>query len=693
MSNLSLQAESVLEPLCKATAQHFAPPHLFPNDFLVVSLDEDMRRFIVQGAAYKEYNGALPLGYSMDDVERVNGNMMLKDKHGPSRMASESWMAMVPERKDMGFGKWRLGGTDFTALSIYHSWPAEKIIFKSDAAKMLYLTLLARFQSQRINVIRAAKFDLEDILPELPDDFVDHPQYPMLRHQVVPFVNSLHQAGYAYLMEQGTCKTSTAIARVSLESARKRAGRIPGCPSTMYRVLVVSPNAVRQNWANEFKKFAVTPGKVAILDGEWESRVRRQLDGTSDDPECAWGACLIGYDTVEPTIDSLVRTPWDLVICDESHWVKNHQTNRWQALRELRKNGKVRQWMCLTGTPIANSVMDLWAQLELLGDGMSGFMTYKAFSAFHGKYVNVEQGQVGSPIEKLIGIKHIPLIQERLSRVSYRITKARAGLNLPDKVYDVVGVEMTDLQAKYYKALKNELAIEVKDMLEGEGSRKIRADHILTKLLRLAQITSGHLVLEEEISPEGILIAEQKSIDIPGVNPKMEAFMDLLTCEGRDPNGKTIVWACFRHDIMAIKRRMDEAGIGALEYFGDTSARDRDIAVDRFNCDPSIKVFIGNPQTAGAGLNLLGYDPANPDGSDTYCDHEVFYSQNWSSILRSQAEDRAHRKGTRVNVRITDLVVPGSVDDDIRKEVTKKQQDAEAIQDIKDILRNVLGIV
>lgn len=689
-----LPTKSVLEPLCKATEQHFKAPPLFPNDYLHVGLDEDMKRFVVHAQGYRPYKGVIPIGCTEKDIVNINGTLMLKDGHGPSNAAAEHWLKMVPERKDLGFGKWRLAGTDFTALSIHHTWPLNKLVFDNDAARVLYATILGRFQSQHINSIRAAKFDIEGILPELPEDFIDHPEFPLLKHQFVPLVNSLHQQGYALFMEQGTCKTSTTIARICLEAARKRAGRIPGWPQTMYRVLIVCPNAVRHNWANEFSKFAVVPGKVTIIDGEWETRVRRQLDGTTDDPECAWSACMIGYDSVEPTIDSLIRSPWDLVVCDESHWVKNHRTNRWQALRDLRKNGKTRQWMILTGTPIANTVMDLWAQLELLGDGTSGFLTYKNFTAFHGKYVHLEGGNMGtgSAVEKLVGIKHIPLIQERLSRVSYRITKARAGLNLPDKVYDVVDVEMTELQSKYYNIIKDELAVEIKGIMEDE-TRRIRADHILTKLLRLAQITSGHMVLDEERDLEGNLVAEQVSRDIPGKNPKMEALVGLLTDEGRDPRGKTIVWACFKHDIRSIRARMEAEGIGAVEYFGETTSTDRDEAVRKFNCDPSIKVFIANPQTAGAGLNLLGYDPAQPDLYDTYCDHEVFFSQNWSSVLRSQAEDRAHRKGTRTNVRITDLTVPDTVDEDIRKEVTKKQQDAEAIQDIKDILRNVLGIV
>lgn len=688
--NMTIPTSSVLEPLCKATEAHFNPASLFPNDYMTVEVDEEGKRFIVQAAAFKPFRGVLPAGKTEADVLDVNGKKMLVDPHGPSG-AFDKWLKMVPERKDLGFGKWRLAGTDFTALCLYQGWPSDRLVFRDPTAQLLQASLLAKFQAQGILARRAAEFDINGVVPALPEDFVDHPQFPMLQHQKVPFVNSLHQIGYALFMEQGTCKTSTTIARICLEALRKRAGKIPGWPSTMYRVLIVCPNAVRYNWAEEFSKFAVAPGKVSIMEGDYEVRVRRQVDGTTDDPSCAWGACIVGYDSVEPTLDSLMRSPWDLVVCDESHWVKNHRTNRWQALRDLRKQGKTKQWMILTGTPIANTVMDLWAQFELLWDGASGFLSYKNFAAFHGKYMTIEGMGKGSAIEQLIGLKHIPLIQERLTRISYRTTKAKAGLNLPDKVYDVITIDMTPEQSKFYNALKNELAVEIKDMMENK--RSVRADHVLTKLLRLAQITSGHVVLDEEIDPlTGEILHHQKAHDIPGKNPKLEAVVNLINEEGRDPRAKTIVWACFRHDIITIKNRMDQEGIGSVVYYGETSDAERVKAVEAFNCDPKTRVFIANAQTAGAGLNLLGYDPTNPERLDTYCDHEIFYSQNWSSVLRSQAEDRAHRKGTRTNVRITDLTVPKTVDEDIRKEVMKKRTDAEAIQDIKTILANVLGI-
>ena len=110
-------------------------------------------------------------------------------------------------------------------------------------------------------------------------------------------------------------------------------------------------------------------------------------------------------------------------------------------------------------------------------------------------------------------------------------------------------------------------------------------------------------------------------------------------------------------------------------------------AQNAFNCDPTIKVFLANPASAGEGLNIIGYDPTNEQTAKTATDLVVYFSSNWSMIQRSQSEDRAHRRGTRRNVRITDLVVPGTIDEEIRARVMEKRETANLIQDVREILK------
>ena len=102
-------------------------------------------------------------------------------------------------------------------------------------------------------------------------------------------------------------------------------------------------------------------------------------------------------------------------------------------------------------------------------------------------------------------------------------------------------------------------------------------------------------------------------------------------------------------------------------------------------------LLVGNPVAGGMGLNLLGYDPNNPDGYTTNCNHMIYFSQGWSYVARDQSESRPHRRGTRVNVRITDLTVPDTIDEEIRARVTDKKLHALTTTNISDLLRKLLS--
>jgi SNF2 family DNA or RNA helicase len=206
-------------------------------------------------------------------------------------------------------------------------------------------------------------------------------------------------------------------------------------------------------------------------------------------------------------------------------------------------------------------------------------------------------------------------------------------------------------------------------------------------LLRLAQITSGFYKWNPTYNEEGEVVAEG-GVDRFDPNPKIEALIEILKEKG--PNDKTIVWANWIQDIKSIRARLEQEGIGCVTFYGGTKEDDRAIAEYEFNHNADIKVFVGNPAAGGTGLNLLGYPPGEGDDYPSNCNHVIYYSQDWSSIKRSQSEDRAHRRGTREPVRITDLCIPRTIDEEIRARVLKKRINAASIADVREILRNVL---
>jgi SNF2 family DNA or RNA helicase len=681
--------------LSKVSDQHLKQARVFKTDFLHISYKTTMVKgggsrahFDLEVKAYEEFRGTLtPRQIHEGYTPFQHGDLtLIENWRGPSNAALKDWIKAVPEKQELAPGKWRCGLTDFTAIAVTSVWPSHQLMFDSEDTRNIFMGLVARFYNQDTVAKRTAEFKVNGVIPEMPADHIEHDKWPLLPHMRVACLNSLENKAYALFQDPGTCKTATTIARIMIESLRKREGRLLGTESrSIYRVLVVCPNEVRINWCREMVKFNTVPGKYTIIDGDYEQRVRQVLDGIRDEEDCYWSVCVVGWDSLMPSIEALRLAPWDLLVLDEAHFAKNHRTERWKAVTQLTRESNVRQTQLLTGTPIANSPCDLWAQWEMMEEGFSGFTAYASFSRFYGKY-KVLKTDEGSSVSKLVGINNAPLLQERLARTSF-IIKQEECIDLPPMTYDVIQVDMPTKQREIYEQVRDDLAVELEDTVNGEF-KTLTANHVLKKLLRLAQITSGYIKWDEEVDFDGNIT--RPAYEEPfASNPKMNTLVETFREEWEaNPAGKKIVWATFRHNLIGLKERFDREGIKSVLYFGDTSTEDRQRAVDDFNNDPDTKVFIGNPKSAGTGINLLGYEVGKPCRSFT--DHVVFYSQNWSAIERVQAERRAYRMGTKVSVRVSDLVMPKTIDMEIMTAVQDKRDMADKLQDVRDILQKVL---
>jgi hypothetical protein len=302
------QLAPVLEPLCQATETLFQPLQLNAYDHLLVSLDDKGEQFICRATALR----AIEDGVELNDRHTVvrGGVVVPLDKateddkayegYGAiSGNASTAWARRCPERKELGYGLWRVAVTDFSALAISSVWPAERIIFEDDNAQVQYSYLLLRFQSQSKAAYLVASHqewyedpaDLDEQGqpkrkmryrdPIMPPDFQDRPEADrkLAAYQKVALLTSLQQEMKAFFMEQGTGKTPVTVARVNLEGKRKREGRLPGTKPGMYRCLVICPQQLRSNWESEFARFSVHDGKVAVLRGGQVDRVKALYDG------------------------------------------------------------------------------------------------------------------------------------------------------------------------------------------------------------------------------------------------------------------------------------------------------------------------------------------------------------------------------------------------------------------------------
>lgn len=714
-----IPAFPILEPLSQATATSFMPLKLLPSDFLEIGIEEkEGKHFLVQAVCLKRCptnmlastdKAAIP-----EFVQTVDG-AFYKDPafyFYPSYTASSEWFQRIPERSQKGFGFWRLAGTDYTALIIHHAWPQYKLIWRSEEAKLLYTFLLRRFYAQSQGASIAAEYKLTGNFPEMPKDFIEHPRLPLTDYQKVALLICLYNPNYALFMEQGTGKTPIVINKVCLESARKRAKE-----KKQYNVLIICPQQVRINWEREFRRFATVPGKTCILRGQNVQKMRRLIDGVRDEEDCAWGACIISLDSLNSIWGGLKLIKWDLVVIDESHKIKNSQTNRYKNLIKI-DGSKTKSKMILTGTPITNTVFDLWAQFEWLDAGLSGFSTYANYRSFHGQWQASLEG--GTGVSKLIGFKNTPLIQERLARLCFLFTnedvkkqikmkypgvafedlppEAQSSL-LPEKVFDIYEVAMLTKQAEIYKQVATKLVAEIDLILETaaeKGTQNLTVEHILTKLIRLAQICSGFVKMDdiEDIEHDRIIPGQIMQIDSER-NPKIDAAISLVKEDWEnDPNSKSIIWATFIPDIEEISRKLAAAGMRHVGYHRRIQdkyrVKDAHTAEDVMNLDDGCKICVANPASAGIGQNFLGYDVEHPDRSTMYINHYMYVSRNWSAVDRRQSEYRSYRRGTRKNLRITDLIIPYTIDQEMFDRVTDKRAMAMSIQDIHKILSSVL---
>lgn len=661
-------AKRVVDPLNDSTAKLLRPIALMPNDRLSISLDMECKHFVIHPFAILHDGGEARASYNACNfVYRI-----------PERHELDHWRVM-----------WSVAATDFTVIIINAVWEMSRITFTEDA-RVMYEFLLTRFLSQTMNSRVKAAYKLNGELPKTPPSFLDHPQRPLMTFQNVALSTSAGQEGSNLWMEQGTGKTPIVISRICCE-----AHEIYAKEHRMYRALIVVPKSMRMNWHNKFVDFATRPGKVTVLRGGQLERVKELVHSFKSDEDSEYTVVICSYEGVMCSWEALRLVQWDLGVLDEAHMIKGHYTKRWGKMKELRE--RCNQRMGLTGTPIANNLFDTYTQFEWLGEGLSGFSSPKAFKAYYGKFIKPEEkmgaANGDSRFDVLIGYKNLPILQERIARLCFMISRAEAMPELPKKSYDILEVTMTPFQRECYVKLQKQLAIEIEMELNSD-KKQLTANHILTKLLRLSQITSGFLRWDTQYDDDGNVLNSDMLFEEITPNPKIEAVIDLLKSKG--PKEKTIIWTNWVPNIRMLDRELTANGIKHVLYYGGTKDDDRQAAQDTFNRDPDIKAFIGNPAAGGVGLDLWGYEPAwlgTPQDHGCNTTQELYFSQGWSMIHRSQSEDRAVRKFTRVPVLVTDVIVPGTIDQEIMLRVLDKRISALKLQDVKDIMSRILSSV
>ena len=317
-----------------------------------------------------------------------------------------------------------------------------------------------------------------------------------------------------------------------------------------------------------------------------------------------------------------------LLAVDESTTIKSRTATRTKNIIKLGKSTSYRR--ILTGSPVTKSPLDLFTQCEFLSHQLLG---HSSFWTFQNRYAKMIRKTMGAhSFNHIVGYQNLQELNGILQKFSYRVRKEEC-LELPDKVYMKRTVELTPQQRMWYDQMKsNALAI-----IEGEGI--VSAPTILTQLLRLQQVCSGFVKLED-----GRIVSCKSN--------KLDELMSIL----EETDGKVIIWGHFTYDLQKIQEALaNRYGPDSVElFYGATPAQERQLIVERFqDSNNPLRFFVGQPRTGGYGLTL------------TEAKTVIYFSNGYDLEVRLQSEDRAHRIGQTNKVTYIDIVSEKTSDEKI----------------------------
>lgn len=410
------------------------------------------------------------------------------------------------------------------------------------------------------------------------------------------------------------------------------------------RVLVVAPLSVLPVWQREFKDYADYPHDVRVLNSSIEKRIAA-LAGFSDD---VLQVAVINYEAVwrEEMFKALRKWRPDMIISDESQKIKGPSTKQSKGMHRLGEVAKYK--LILTGTPVTASPMDFFSQYKFLDPDIFG----KSYYAFRNRYAVMG----GYKNKQVVGYQNKDELIRKAHSIAYRITKAEA-LDLPETVDQELYCSLEHKANQYYQEMVNFNVAQIE--AENKQGRQIVATNVLTRLLRLQQITGGFLPRDDN-SGKQIQVSSAK------LNLLQDILEDLLNA-----GKKVVIFARFIPEITAIKNiaRKIAGDNGYHAITGAVSMEDRGKAVEEFQNNPDVRVCIAQIQTAGLGITL------------TAADTGIFYSMDFSFANYDQAKARIHRIGQRNKVTYIHLLAQGTVDEKVYSVLKQKKSVADDVVD------------
>lgn len=428
--------------------------------------------------------------------------------------------------------------------------------------------------------------------------------------------------GAALLMEMGCGKSLVGIAVMGILSRFA----LIDC------ALIVCPLSIMGVWREELEKYADYPYSVTLLTGSMQNK-RNQLSAL---PASELRIVVTNYESMWRLESELMKLRPGLIIADEGHKLKDGTSRQSKAMHRLGDRADFR--LLLTGTAITNKELDIYSEYRFAEPDIYG----KSFYAFRGKYFYM--GGYGGYVPQFRKEMTDEFL-EKLHSIAFRVRKDEC-LDLPSITEEVRQVELEPKAMQLYKRIEKESFATLKDS-------EVTVFNVLTRLLRLSQITGGHLTDDDKT---GHVVS----------TAKLDALSDIIESMHAE-NRKLVIMARFIAEHDDIENLLRRKRIGYAVVRGGT--KDRSEEVRRFQNDDDCMVFVGQIQAAGMGLTL------------TKASTMVFYSLDYNMASFDQAKARIHRVSQTNNCHYIYLCCKGTIDNKVLKALQNKIDLAKALVD------------
>lgn len=404
--------------------------------------------------------------------------------------------------------------------------------------------------------------------------------------------------------------------------------------------IVVCPSSLTLNWENEINKFAPSI-KTLIIHGNSEERAK-QIKSILD-----YQIIVTSYDSLKRDVDIYEEQniEFKYIIADEAQYIKNNNTQNAKTIKVIHSETRY----ALTGTPIENSLSELWSIFDFIMPGY--LLSYKKFK---------EQYEI--PIAKDNDIECMNRLKMMIEPFVLRRIKKEVLTELPDKTVTVLNNEMQDEQLKIYASYiaraKEEAIREI-----GENGFERSQIKILALLMRLRQICCHPSLFLNNYHGES-----------SKMNQCMEVIKDAILA-----GHKILLFSGYTSMFEILERELKREKIKYSKLTGQTKVGDRIKLVDEFNEDEEIKVFLISLKAGGTGLNLIGADVV------------IHYDPWWNLSPENQATDRTYRIGQKRNVQVYKLITKNSIEEKIYELQKKKARLAENMLSTQQTFINKLS--